>query len=573
MRKYYFFLLALFFLGSYSIQACSYTDDPELKAQKSECGAKTASQWSCQQNRCLTTAESKAQREAYQECSLLEAQEAKNCYDILAQSDTEGLTGKESKASIMAPVLGGIFAAFYGLQWAFAKESSTCTSGKIATGAGVAGLATHIFVKMTAEKKLKKLRDKYKAETVNDDSYQAQKRAFDYLKEEQELIAKLSKTRKMTYFLVTALYGAAAGMAAYEMITLTTYCGGNFASPPIILGTSLAASVYSIILGIKASKQEKDAKENAEKIAAILAQFEEGLEAFCPLGREDLNDAKCYCSNQDKSRNEDRSNSETCINYWASLDQKITIDPKAKAELLASEAKGCVALDGKFDADCKCKHFTDPKSGKNACYKASFTTDINGPGSLFSLPTLADNIETISKEGVATNTLNANDLLKNAINNSKIRDKLIAMLNKKRKKKNLAPFTKTPAFLDKFVKKYGGKANLKAAEAANANSLAFKNRPQNSAISDALKKIAKIKPSKKKLSFSGGQGQSIEAKKKDFKFNFNGEAGSHGQKVQNFMLKKYDYDNADIGHDESASLFKIITNRYLNSGLKRLFPD
>ena len=37
--------------------------------------------------------------------------------------------------------------------------------------------------------------------------------------------------------------------------------------------------------------------------------------------------------------------------------------------------------------------------------------------------------------------------------------------------------------------------------------------------------------------------------------------------------KEYKLKNSDVSTDKSASIFEIISNRYIQSGLKRLFED
>ena len=54
-------------------------------------------------------------------------------------------------------------------------------------------------------------------------------------------------------------------------------------------------------------------------------------------------------------------------------------------------------------------------------------------------------------------------------------------------------------------------------------------------------------------------------------FDFDG--GAKGNKIDGFMKKKYRIGDDDIVKNDSASIWKVLTNRYNQSGLKRLFSD
>jgi len=87
-------------------------------------------------------------------------------------------------------------------------------------------------------------------------------------------------------------------------------------------------------------------------------------------------------------------------------------------------------------------------------------------------------------------------------------------------------------------------------------------------IEDVKKKVG--------LDLSGGSGLGSAKKidKKANEFNFM-DAGANAQagQVQNFpeTEKSYKYKNSDIATDKGASIFEIISNRYVETGLKRLF--
>lgn len=95
----------------------------------------------------------------------------------------------------------------------------------------------------------------------------------------------------------------------------------------------------------------------------------------------------------------------------------------------------------------------------------------------------------------------------------------------------------------------------------------------------AVENILKNAQEKVGVEIAGGKG--LDAKKsakKNLSLSFSDNSGSvsAGQVIQNFPeegAKNYKYKNSDISTNESASIFEIISNRYVQSGLRRLFEN
>ena len=58
-------------------------------------------------------------------------------------------------------------------------------------------------------------------------------------------------------------------------------------------------------------------------------------------------------------------------------------------------------------------------------------------------------------------------------------------------------------------------------------------------------------------------------KKNGMDFNF--DDSRRAPKVENFMGKKYKIKNRDVVKNSGVSIWKVISNRYNQSGLRRLF--
>lgn len=342
-----------------------------------------------------------------------------------------------------------------------------------------------------------------------------------------------------------------------------------------IIVISGISTIYAKILYDGAEKQEKESKENVVKIDKIIASFKDSYAAFCPKGREDLTDAKCYCYGADGSKNTNRTNSQICIDLWAKNSYLLSGDAtNYNLAGLATDVAGCVNVVGVFDEACKCKKLVNAK-GVNACKKE---TSVSMPNDAFStaLATAGGAADLLK---YASKTYNGNpgfDLLNTAsigakaIKSKQITDALLTKLDKDIK----IPLINA-SNVDRFAKAIIGEKLLadKMKGASNMATNVSSARSENPLMENALK-MAEVKAG---LEMSGGNGLNAKKEKKKGNFDMNfgsdspGNAG--GQIVQDFPEKTYKYKNSDIVTDNSASIFEIISNRYVQSGLKRLFDD
>jgi hypothetical protein len=111
------------------------------------------------------------------------------------------------------------------------------------------------------------------------------------------------------------------------------------------------------------------------------------------------------------------------------------------------------------------------------------------------------------------------------------------------------------------LNKYGGKI-------PNTSSVDLSSSAQS-----ALRKAAK-KVGLRSIYSSGRKHRRRGKKESDFDFSLgNSRAGRKGINTSGFMEKKYKYKQGDIVKNSGASIFQIISNRYQQSALERLFPD
>lgn len=339
-------------------------------------------------------------------------------------------------------------------------------------------------------------------------------------------------------------------------------------SPGILMLSIIMVVLDGIILGPVMYSIHKDSLANADKVAEIRAVFEASVTDFCPEGRDDLSNPDCYCYNDDNTKNEGRSNSETCNAAWAQQEYEIAqADPEVAED--TDSSLGCMTRAGEFDAKCQCKKFVDTKSGQNACYSVplgtnalgSMGTNVGFPSALSALNSTANG--SLPSES-ATNSLN-----NQGARNKKIKDQMIAKINKDRLKKGLSAIPDEKKLAVSTANKFITPKLLAAAKKGSLNfAQSIKDKTPRS---DAMKKA--LKHMKKKVGYgsSGSLARKKSKKNNDMDFNFDG--GGKGNKIDGFMKKKYRIGDDDIVKNDSASIWKVLTNRYNQSGLKRLFSD
>jgi hypothetical protein len=345
-------------------------------------------------------------------------------------------------------------------------------------------------------------------------------------------------------------------------------------------GVAILAGISAVLSGIlykAAQKQEEESEDNIKKIDKIIAEFNDSFIFFCPKGRDDLTDANCYCYTDDGKKNPNRTKSQTCVALWSKNDYKLSSSAgnysggNGKAEPM-----GCMTKSGQFDERCTCRKFIDAK-GNNGCYKTSSVT----------LPSNDIGTTMLSKSGLqdamklANNAANGNPnfggintggLITKAIDTKNIHDNLLSKVMASENGKGLVKVDEGNVFslANKVIGEKGVKHAIENYK-MNNNPIAggFIDNSMKSQVAQAAKKVGVTS------AISGGNGlQGRGEAKKDTAVSVNVEGGSGVTQIQNLgdnnEQKTYKIKN-DINKDKGASLFEIISNRYINSGLRRLF--
>lgn len=618
-----------------SVSKATITTD--LSEQKANCTG-AHQKWDDELNSCMTTEDAIQVREDYQSCAEAEDPQKcymENAEKLSGVNSGDKYKG--SKGMDIAMLVAGAYSIFLAISYLAARGAARgskdpggkCTSKSIFWATSLAWIAADMYLKKRAKDKFKDLSGKYEKEATNEEvkgdagSYAAQVRAFEYLKQEQEAIKDQAKYRKMLQIGVMVGFGASAGFAAYESFTVpgwakacknksvdegstvdtnydangqviesgssteiastdTSLAQGLFgkafkgsmgSSPQILVGAGVMLAITAF-LGSQADQEMSRAKDNIAEIDKVLATYSEYMAGFCPDGREDLNNARCYCYTPEGEKNEARTNSVICQNLYAADEMNYALRNEKPKGLLDGPRQGCITVTGQFDVDCKCREMKNTTTGQNACAKTpnsalisgNFGTQLGAGNAIKSM----NNITNGANKGLAS--LNAAALGTQAAKNKKILDSIL---------KQAAKNGKSAPSLGEFEKKaiqLMGQAGRSLQKTNPTYSGLGITRPGDSRPNNLAKAIEKaekkVNLSNTKLAVAAGTGQvGVGAPNKGFKFDWNDNAAREGNKVQTFMDKKYDYKDNDIVERDDVSLWNVISKRYQTSGLKRLFGE
>ncbi len=610
------------------VSASSVQADERMAQEKQECSEDNTLTWDSRLNRCVRSETSQKELDEYKECAeLTDDKEKLACHEKIAKDRSGKRSKDEGTDGEFINVIFGSAALLNVI--ALNGTDSACTGGYVAAATGILGVfAQKAFVKK-AKKKLTSLQDEYKENSEVEDPYQSQIKAFQYLKDEQDAISSLAKKRQQTYYALTAGYGYAAyttmasdwikagcgkddaseksndaakenpkkdvaevkkeappkkegaggdkasGTGKGDAIATAAGFMPVFANPTTLIAASILGTVWNLKLAMAAGKQAKEAKENADRIGQVIADFKTNVAGLCPEGREDMENARCFCYQGDGEKNPNRTNSGICQKLWAQDDRNLHVDPNDLMAGVNNNPVGCMDINGNFDSNCKCKKFKT-NNGQNACMKVGTPTNVNmGGANQFTAPQLLGNANNMINGNQDLGVFKGFDAEGQAAIAKRFVEQAAKKLNLNAKKNGQPPIKVTGRYADKIAKRISkSKLANKATGGAKFNSIAA-GRPTKGAIGQALKKAQKT-AGINKVSFSNNRtslGSSGNKKKKRYDFSF--DEGSSGGKIQNFAgsNKKYNYKENDIVTRDDVSIWKVISRRYNVSGLKRLFPD
>ena len=556
-------------------------------------------QWDNDRSRCVLRKPISEAREEFKKCSAItDEDKRKECLENNRNqlAGEEALTIDDPLEGRLSTITSSVPLSFLVVSAVTKKASGQragCTSKTIFKYASIAGVGVELYFRFLAKRKFKRLQEEYE-ELGEKDPYVMQIAAFKFLEEQQEEVARIAGRQKTFYRMLGMAYVSSATLAVLESATLLGLkpCGGSTGGDSAdgdspargpglsrmfnLLGHSPGIAILSGIMtalyGVLAKGADKASKEATER-AAIIRETREQFEAMysssghCPK-RDELAKPHCYCYNDDGQRNPLRTNSQTCKDLWAFYDRDLfaEADNPELAPWESPTRQGCVNLNQEFDLDCKCLKIVN-EAGENFCYKATLPSNI-----LSSLPPNAATGETLNNLSRITDG-EAYGVANHGGGNGKKAARANVHLKQVLKKqdelngqKGHPPVGKILSTLNKGFKNAAKNLTASASPFGLNHTAAH---PKN--LKGNIKKSLKNKKVKKALGKRSSSTATRKGKKKSSAFN---ESAAHAPKIMgDFMEKDYDYSKAndDIVDKKGVTLWAIISNRYVVTGLARLF--
>lgn len=501
--------------------------------------------------------------------------------------------------------------AFAGINHFTAHKLSHCTT--LGYKLMAAGAALSILGETTSLIYFKIQGDKIKNE-INESkeksSLKLQEDAFWYYEQEQKHKGISEAIRAGTYLAATVLHGAAAVFSAMNLANADVLCsvagdevsGAAKAAPAMAAAPALPAFqqlikasplVGSLVLigltgmiGGVAANAAKVHFENAKKLLEIKDVFMKELRSsgFRCDDRNDPANPDCYCYTDAGEKNPLRVKSKICEAYYNSK-SKLWGLGKAQDFRNTQEnynPEGCVNRQGSFDRKCDCKKRQDTL-GNNNCM-----TLRNAPVAgmnLMNQDLMKSTVNTVDSMGQGTYNAGLADNFSNQSLSAKILQGLKPLLGNVAGQGEIAGLTANQ--FENLIRKSALEAS--PAQIKSAQDLAqldqagwAKDQLPESFVQLKDKVDQQIVPldnpqgSDLKYSDNGSKKANVGNAKDKLAFLNFADEGSKETQNANFeqadQSTNYDFKNVDIHqHRDDQSLFEIISDRYIKSGLKSLF--
>lgn len=371
---------------------------------------------------------------------------------------------------------------------------------------------------------------------------------------------------------------ASAGLQQFRMFFAT--------SPGVAITSGMATLINGLLVG-NVVEDKKMIEENIKKIKKIKKGFEETMAGMC-IGkgdREDTSQPECYCFTDSGKRNEKRTKSKICQDVFAMFDANKFKDATNYDSGKGRKPTGCFSYNGQFDEKCSCRNYVKPGSKDNACYKLKAThQNIGSIGKALPLGTLGGAVNSITSDPGSISSLNGEAISYAAANVDKASKKWLERYNKIQEKngKRGLEFTNDGAM--KFASKLNKEAKLPMV-LRNIATGSVSNKIRAARPADIEKKIeqtAKKENASELLAYSSmkkpveNEKKVEEKKKEEENWDFEEDKEAKGdQTFEDFMGAEYDYEKEapkeEISVREETNIFLIISNRYLSTGLEKLF--
>jgi hypothetical protein len=347
------------------------------------------------------------------------------------------------------------------------------------------------------------------------------------------------------------------------------------------MATPYIRAALATALGLYANELRKDARDNIEiaqnRIDALtkirddfVASGGAGLVMCKDDDREDSSKPNCFCYTEDGSFDDSKRKLTICKQLAVEFDLKQAKKYGWKHGAMDT-VKVCVDEGNNLDTFCKCKS-KKSKSGKgNACTKISSRLNISGLGGNSWLKGLSAPADSLLNGKLDGSQLDTTDLNKKAL---ALQKKLKKMEKDPKYGKAIKKASETSLKMQKAHKSWFKKSFPNGAPRSLASNSLGSSAPIPTSAKDVIKAAEKNVANSNEVKYKDG-GKLGSAKKSEDSLDFGwGDEGAKGgvkiDEIAKVMDKNYAI-KGDINKNPSHDIFKILSNRYQRSGLRRLF--
>ena len=366
---------------------------------------------------------------------------------------------------------------------------------------------------------------------------------------------------------------------------LLKYAGAQFVSfKNAYMRAALSGllSKYSYDIASKAKKHASESGKRIDILEDLKKSFVNnggaGFSSCTTEERENSASPGCFCFTETGNVDEAKKSLQVCKDHFAQASGPNAGQYGVSSASTNSGLKGCFGKNKSFDPTCSCRAKALAKAKKDGkkvakdnCLKFSGKVNLGSLSKLGGLKNLVKDSVNFNRGNISTGDLTGSA---NGVN------KLIGKINKKKKAllkdKKFAPILKKVNKLERKlarslsnrVKKGLADGSIKSPFGSGLSG-GGSTDPKD-ILKDFEKSIKAVKPD-----FKSGKNLGKKGGKRNLNdFNFDEGGTDSAQEIDDLAnVMKKDYNFNDINDNPGNNIFKIITNRYQRSGLRRLFDD
>ncbi len=333
----------------------------------------------------------------------------------------------------------------------------------------------------------------------------------------------------------------------------------------ILMAVFSAATIRNSHRKIKNTKTHIDSLEKSKSEIETL-----GSTGFDQCNSEDRRNPgvpACFCYVSSGQINYSHANTQVCS---ALLNGSMAAKTDYSDTTATAGVSGCVNKQNQFDPSCTCRQ-QQTNTGNN-CMKIRLPSNFSGAGSLSFLGNAQNGLNALTNGQFAGANASYASAFNGALKAKKVLDK---MAKKEKYKKSLG---KTVQLSRKIAKGYTDRIK-KGLGAQGLKNLTSSPAPVNAAnaINQVKKDLADLKKENRIIKSSIKKTGSVKSSKSDDDdFDIFGDDVSKRfdqKEISKVMDQKFDYTKAQINNRKDQNIFKVLSNRYRQTGLKRLFDD